>query len=277
MTLTTMKHGQTAGSTRACTCVRPPTDRDFESASRKANLSRGQQHALTITGKHRLVPVRGPPGTGKTQMSSAVIDAWARNVSKDEIVIAAGPSNTATDNLLDRMVDFKGRDYRLGRLGEGSSVFEPRRLLFSLTEQAMKIAGKDAKKTVINRTVRQLISERQQAVIFTTYMKSAELNGTSPLFTLADEAGQATEPTSAVLLANAAEGGHVMIVGDEHQLAPTVKDQRAELNGLSCSLPARPNRNHKGLQHIVMLEIQYRMHPDIQSSPNKQYVLRRRP
>ena len=170
------------------------------------------------------------------------------------------------------MVDFKGRDYRLGRLGEGSSVFEPRGIRFSLTEQAMKIVGKDAKKTAINKTVRQLISERQQPVIFTTYLKSAELNGTNPLFTLADEAGQATEPTSAVLLANAVEGGHVMIVGDEHQLAPTVKDQRTEWDGLSCSLLARLNRNHKGLQHIVMLEIQYRMHPDIQSFANKQYA-----
>ena len=66
-------------------------------------------------------------------MSSAVIDAWTRNISKDEIVIAAGPSNTATDNLLDRIADIKGRDYRIGRLGEGSSVFEPRRIRFSLT------------------------------------------------------------------------------------------------------------------------------------------------
>ena len=62
-----------------------------------------------------------------------------------------------------------------------------------------------------------------------------------------------------------------MIVGDEHQLAPTVKDQRADWDGLSCSLLARPNRNHKGLGHVIMLGIQYRMHPDIQSFPNIQY------
>ena len=102
----------------------------------------------------------------------------------------------------------------------------------------MKINGPDAKKSAINRTIWQLISERKQPVIFTTYMKSAELNATNPVFTLADETGQATEPTTAVLLANAVEGGHIMIVGDEHQLAPTVKDQRADWDGLSCSLLA---------------------------------------
>ena len=62
-----------------------------------------------------------------------------------------------------------------------------------------------------------------------------------------------------------------MIVGDEHQLAPTVRDQRAEWDGLSCSLFARLNREHKGLSHVVMLVIQYRMHPAIQSFPNTQY------
>ena len=62
-----------------------------------------------------------------------------------------------------------------------------------------------------------------------------------------------------------------MIVGDEHQLAPTVKDRRAEWDGLSCSLLARLNREHKGLGHVIMLVIQYRMHPDIQNFPNTQY------
>ena len=255
----------------------PPSASDFETASRKANLNEGQRHAMTITGKHRLALVRGPPGTGKTQMSSAVIDAWARNAYKNEIIIASGPSTTATDNLLetirpiDRIVSPKDRRYRIGRLGEGKSVFDKKRVIFSLTDQAMWLEGRNAKKSVINRTVRRLISERKQSVIFATYMKSAELHATDPAFTLADEAGQATEPTTAVLLACAVEGGHVMIVGDEHQLAPTVKDQRADWDGLGSSLSARLNRDHEGLGHVVMLEIQYRMHPDIQSFPNVQY------
>ena len=60
-------------------------------------------------------------------------------------------------------------------------------------------------------------------------------------------------------------------MGDEHQLAPTLRDQCAEWDGLSCSLLARINRNREGLKHLVMLEIQYRMHPDIQRFPNTQY------
>ena len=39
---------------RPCKYVRPDSDSDFETASRKANLNEGQRHAMTITGKHRL-------------------------------------------------------------------------------------------------------------------------------------------------------------------------------------------------------------------------------
>ena len=256
---------------RPCRYVVPPSDSDFASASRRAGLNDVQQHAMTITDKHRLVLVRGPPGTGKTQVSSAVINAWARNVTDNDIVIAAGPSNTATDNLLDRSASLVDRRYHIGRLGEGKSVFDAIRVRYSLTAQAREIAGPDAKKTRTNQLARQLITDGQRPVIFATYMKSAELKDARPLFTLADEAGQATEPTTAVLLANAAEGGHIMIVGDEHQLGPTVRDRRAEWDGLSCPLLARLYREHKGLDHDIMLAIQYRMHPDIQIFPNTQY------
>ena len=178
--------------------VGPPSVQDFNGASDKAHLNEFQRHAMTLTGGHRLALVRGPPGTGKTQLSAAVIDAWARNLSKDEIFIAAGPSNTATDNLLDRIAHIEGRDYDIGRLREGSSAFDRRCVEFSLTDQARRIAGRDAKKAVINKVVRQATTERRHPVIFITYMKSAEHNGTNPLFIPADEAGQATEPTSAV-------------------------------------------------------------------------------
>ena len=140
---------------------------------------------------------------------------------------------------------------------------------YSLTAQAWEWVGHDAKKAKINQAVKQIILRNEHPVLFTTYMKSAELDGTRPLFILADEAGQATEPTTAVLLANAVDGGHVMIVGDEHQLAPTVRDQRAEWEGLSCSLLARLNRTHQGLGHVVMLVIQYRMHPTSRDSPTR--------
>ena len=61
------------------------------------------------------------------------------------------------------------------------------------------------------------------------------------------------------------------MVGDEHQLPPTVRDRNADWDGLGNSLMARLNRTHEGLDHLITLETQYRMHPDIQRFPNIQY------
>ena len=79
-------------------------------------------------------------------MSSAVIDAWARNVTDNDVVIAAGPSNTATDNLLDRSASLEDRRYHIGRLGEGKSVFDTKRVQYSLTAQAMVLPVRTQRK-----------------------------------------------------------------------------------------------------------------------------------
>ena len=103
------------------------------------------------------------------------------------------------------------------------------------------------------------------------HMESAELGSCSTCFLLADEAGQATEPIAAILMCNAMPGGHVLMVGDGHQLPPTVRDRSADWDGLGTSLLEKLNRTHEGTDHLTTLEIQYRMHPDIKRFPNIQY------
>ena len=186
-------------------------------------------------------------------------------------IIAAGPSNAATDNLLDRLAANKGKP-ELGRLGDNQSVFAESRKQFSLTLQASW--GEDfgtVKRHVLNGRVRKIISEGKHHALFSTYMKSAWLGSCNTCFLLADEAGQATQPTAAILMCNAAPGGHVFTVGDEHQLPPTVRDRNADWDGLSISFMARLNRTHEGTDHLITLEIQFRMHRGIQRFPNIQY------
>ena len=147
---------------------------------------------------------------------------------RDSTIIAAGPSNAATDNLLDPLAVNKGK-LELGRLGDNQSVFAESRKQFSLTLQASWGGDFGAvKRHVLNGRVRQVISEGKHHALFSTYMKNAELGSCNTYFPLADEAGQATEPTAANLTCDAAPGGHVLMVGGWRRASAASHGKRQE-------------------------------------------------
>ena len=55
--------------------------------------------------------IHGPPGTGKT---TTVVELMRQIATRDEQVLACAPSNTAVDNLLERLVALGLRVVRLG-------------------------------------------------------------------------------------------------------------------------------------------------------------------
>ena len=146
----------------------PPSKKLFEEVAIATGVNQSQTKAFFFTRKHRLVLARGPPGTGKTQLAAAAIHTWATTVPRDSTIIAAGPSNAATDNLLDRLAVNKGK-LALGRLGGNQSVFAESRKQFSLTLQASW--GGDfgtVKGHVLNGRVRKIISEGKHHALFST-------------------------------------------------------------------------------------------------------------
>ena len=88
----------------------------------------------------------------------------------------------------------------------------------------------------VNKEVRKLLENGDVGCAFTTYMKAADMGNVLPYFVLADEAGQATEPDTVVLLSVALPGATVLMVGDELQLPPTVRHRGAEYEGLAVPL-----------------------------------------
>ena len=84
-----------------------------------------------------------------------------------------------------------------------------------------------------------------------------------------DEVAQSTEPESLVPLVQAATEAHVVLVGDEQQLPPTVKSKEAEFAGLGVSLFERLLAC-VGIPRM-QLDTQYRMHPSIVALPNRSF------
>eukprot|EP01034_Spumella_vulgaris_P022409 gene22409-28533_t len=79
-----------------------------------------------------------------------------------------------------------------------------------------------------------------------------------------DEAAQTTEPSTLIPLKFGCR--RLVLVGDPRQLPATVLSRKAERAGLGLSLFERLERaNHE----VVMLTIQYRMHPEIRLFPSQ--------
>lgn len=236
--------------------------------------------------------IHGPPGTGKTTTLAEII---VQAVAAGERVLACAPSNTAVDNLLERLVDLLPsvirvghparvfewlRGHTLDELVEADPNSKIVREMWRDVEELMRSASKHSRSREANRRRGELYAEagrlRQQAralerstirhvvdsadVICTTTTIDDELLGNQQFgLVVVDEACQCTEPAiwQAML-----RGGRMVLAGDHCQLPPTVVSAQAAQQGFSVSLMERLVQ-HFGHDVFRRLQVQYRMHEDI--------------
>ncbi|KAF8901061.1 AAA domain-containing protein [Gymnopilus junonius] len=82
-----------------------------------------------------------------------------------------------------------------------------------------------------------------------------------------DEASMSTEPASLVPIMKGSR--HLALIGDHKQLPPVIVSQKAKEEGFGISLFER--LTEEGHVPSVMLDIQYRMHPDISHFPAMEF------
>ena len=236
--------------------------------------------------------IHGPPGTGKT---TAVVAFICECVAERQKVLACAPSNTAVDNLLERLVAEGVRAVRLGhpaRVTESlrqhsldglaehhenaSIVRDMRREAQDLFRKADRwTRGKPARgeKQELRRDAKRLLSdakllERQAVesildaadVICATTTFNEEMLGDRWFQTaVIDEACQTPEPGCWVPLMRS---DRLILAGDPFQLPPTVLSPEAVEKGYSISMLERLMELY-GDSVTQLLTRQYRMHESI--------------
>ena len=263
---------------------------DFQSVY----LNAGQNKALTkIFNAQDVAVIHGPPGTGKT---TTLVNAIKEVVKTERQVMVCAQSNAAVDFLVEKLDDLGIEVLRLGHPArltpeviENSldvkishhGFFKELKEVRKRSEEYRRMAGKykrnfgheERMQRGLLRKEARLLKEdadRIEQQITEDLMDRAQViactlvGSTHPLVedrqfktVFIDEASQALEPAAWIAIRKAYR---VVMAGDHLQLPPTVKSREAAKQGLEKTL------FEKAMQRedlSVMLETQYRMHPDI--------------
>jgi ATP-dependent RNA/DNA helicase IGHMBP2 len=256
-------------------------------------LNPSQQEAVRFAlAAQDLAIIHGPPGTGKT---TTIVELISQAIGRGQKVLACAPSNTAVDNLLERLVasgrnvvrighpdrvDERLRDFTLDVKAARHEVMNVVRDMLREAEELFRKAGRFTRakpppgaKQEMRREARRLkadarlleqqavksVLDRADVVCATTTVNEDLLGDLRFELAVIDESCQSTEPGCWIPVLRA---DRVVLAGDHCQLPPTVLSSQAAREGLATSLLERLVA-HFGNAVTRQLDIQYRMHMDI--------------
>lgn len=265
------------------------------------SLNSSQKEAIRFAlASEDLAIIHGPPGTGKT---TTVVELILQAVNRGNKVLACAPSNTAVDNLLERLITAGANAVRLGhpaRVDESLREFtldsqvaehEVMSIVRDMLREAdglYRKAGRYTRakpppgaKAEMRREARRLKSDvrllEQQAVesvldradiVCATLTFNEELFGDRRFdLVVVDEACQSTEPSCWIPVLRA---DRIVLAGDHCQLPPTVLSEKAAREGLAISLLERLVALYGDLV-THQLQVQYRMHQQIMRFSSEQF------
>ena len=244
--------------------------------------------------------IHGPPGTGKT---TSVVEFIRQAVARGEKVLACAPSNTAVDNLLERLAASGQRVVRVGHparvkeelrihtldaiVAEHENMRVVRELLKDAealyqkadrytrakpargAKQDMRREAKDlkAESRQLERQAINHVLDIAEVVCATTAIDDAVLGDRKFDWVVLDEACQTTEPASWIPLMR---GERILLAGDHCQLPPTVVSKDAGQEGLARSMMERLVETY-GAAITRQLDVQYRMHEAIMRFSSAQF------
>ena len=272
---------------------RTPTFQAEVEVERSEQLNDSQHQAVEFAmSANDLAVIHGPPGTGKT---TTVVEIIRQTVANGQRVLACAPSNTAVDNLLERLVVAGVQAVRLGHPARVLDVVrsqtldalvekhETQTLIRKMLQEAEQLDRKANRFTRRRPAPGQKYEQRQEARQLRKHARLLERHAIKDIINEAevicatcsfdfniledqsfdllviDEACQSVEPACWVPLRFA---DRVVLAGDHCQLPPTILSLPAAREGFDVSLMQRLVEQY-GDSVTRQLMVQHRMHEQI--------------
>jgi ATP-dependent RNA/DNA helicase IGHMBP2 len=265
-----------------------------------AHLNPPQRAAVELAlGAPEIALIHGPPGTGKTR---TLVEVIRQCVAQGERVLVTAASNTAVDNLAERLMGQNLPVVRLGHparvapevesrsldaLVEASDSYKLGKSWTAEAEQIRRTAEKRHARGALTyrerrgmlqeanrllRDARKLLATAQDSVLIQTKVVCTTCTGADTKLlsrfefdrVVVDEATQAPDPISLIALLKAPRA---VLAGDPKQLPPTIIDDEAARAGLSSTWFERLARLRPEL--VAMLRVQHRMNETLMRFPSQ--------
>ncbi|XP_077079164.1 putative helicase mov-10-B.2 isoform X4 [Siphateles boraxobius] len=261
---------------RTVTPVSPPALRLFDQQLER-NPEQYSAVCNIVTGTSKPAPylVFGPPGTGKTVTIVEAIKQVEKNIP-DAYILACAPSNSAADQLCEKLITSQHVDARkIYRLYASSR--NPKDMP-KILKNNCNVEGE----MIIFPCKEDLMSYK---ILVSTIVTAGRLvSGGVPVdhfsHIFVDEAGHAVESETIISVAGLlnAETGQLVLAGDPKQLGPILRSPLAINYGFDVSLLERlmtQNDLYKkddiefDKRYVTKLLLNYRSHPSILKVPNE--------
>uniref|UniRef100_A0A672P708 RNA helicase n=1 Tax=Sinocyclocheilus grahami TaxID=75366 RepID=A0A672P708_SINGR len=238
------------------------------------NLEQKTAVCNIVAGTSKPAPylVFGPPGTGKTVTIVEAIKQVEKNIP-DAYILACAPSNSAADQLCEKLITSEHVDSR--------KIYR----LYASSRNPKVIPKKNS-----NVEGDHIIFPRKETlvcykILVSTLVTAGRLvSGGFPVghfsHIFVDEAGHAVEPETIISVAGLlnAKTGQLVLAGDPKQLGPILRSPFAIKYGLGLSLLERLMTQNELYQkgtteydsrYVTKLLQNYRSHPSILKIPNE--------
>jgi len=253
----------------------------------KFDLNPSQMKAATeALGDSPMYLILGPPGTGKTKTSVAIIAQLTHHITTQNLpdkILVCGPSNTAVDDLALKLhkAGVQGITRMYSATRENSNKTNPELRQITLSN---KISEKSDKLEAIQKRIfqdeylpddewnqyhklkgdieQEILKESRIVCCTCSASGDGRLNNLFFKNVFIDEAAQSIEPDTLIPMTFGAQ--RVLLAGDHKQLGPVIKCQAVKEAGLDRSMFERLINT---VSH-TMLDCQYRMHPLIAEFPS---------